>query len=220
MLINGQPLFRPSIWDYARVRKLYSTFVRGSLWQFQRAEVRAKDYLNVGCGPNTNNDLANLDYNWYPGVHVCWDITKPLPWGDQTLKGIYSEHCLEHITFADCLFAVKQFFRVLKPGGAVRIVVPDGELYIDLYNKARTGEKIEFPYPSEEEVTPMMSVNRIFQEFTHVFIYDEATMRLVMQQAGFVDIKRVSFMKGRDPKLLIDTEARAVESLYMEASKP
>jgi hypothetical protein len=75
MLINGQPLFRPSIWDYARVRKLYSAFVRGSLWQFRRAEVQAKDYLNVGCGPNTNNDLANLDYNWYPGVHVCWDIT-------------------------------------------------------------------------------------------------------------------------------------------------
>jgi hypothetical protein len=69
-------------------------------------------------------------------------------------------------------------------------------------------------------MTPMMSVNRIFQEFTHMFIYDEATMRLVMQQAGFVDIKRSSFMKGRDPKLLLDSEVRAVESLYMEASKP
>jgi hypothetical protein len=39
MLINGQPLFRPSIWNYARVRKLYSAFVRGSLYQFQRPEV-------------------------------------------------------------------------------------------------------------------------------------------------------------------------------------
>ncbi len=220
MRINGQPLFRSSIWDYARARKLYSSFVRGRASQVQRPEVRAKEYLNVGCGPNTNNDLANLDYNWYRGVHVCWDITKPLPWGDQTLKGIYSEHCLEHITFADCSFAMKQFFRVLKPGGSIRIVVPDGELYIDLYNRARTGEKIEFPYPSESEMTPMMSVNRIFQEFTHVFIYDEATMRLVMQQAGFVDIKRTSFMKGRDPKLLLDSEVRAVESLYIEASKP
>jgi hypothetical protein len=56
--------------------------------------------------------------------------------------------------------------------------LPDGELYIDLYNKARAGEKVEFPYPSEKEMTPM--VNRIFQEFTPVFIYDEATMRLVM----------------------------------------
>ena len=29
MRINGQPLFRSSIWDYARARKLYSAFVRG-----------------------------------------------------------------------------------------------------------------------------------------------------------------------------------------------
>jgi hypothetical protein len=52
----------------------------------------------------------------------------------------------------------------------------------------------------------------------HVFIYDETTMRLVMQQAGFVDIKRASFMKGRDPNLLLDTEVRSVESLYMVSS--
>src|SRR5215471_12220790 len=42
MLINGQPIFRPSIWDYTHVRKLYSAFVRGSLSQFQRPEVQAK----------------------------------------------------------------------------------------------------------------------------------------------------------------------------------
>jgi hypothetical protein len=87
---------------------------------------------------------------------------------------------------------MKQFFRVLKPGASIRIVVPDGEFYIPLYNKARAGEKIKFLSQRGK-----LSVNRIFQEFTHAFIYDEA----MMQQAGFVDIKRASFMRGRDPKL-------------------
>jgi hypothetical protein len=53
-----------------------------------------------------------------------------------------------------------------------------------------------------------------------VFIYDEATTRLAMQQAGLVDIRRASFVKGRDPNLLLGIKVRAVESLYMETSKP
>ena len=47
---------------------------------------------------------------------------------------------------------MKQLFRVLKPGASIRIVVPDGEFYIALYNKARAGEKIKFPYQSEREI--------------------------------------------------------------------
>ena len=65
-----------------------------------------------------------------------------------------------------------------------------------------------------------MCVNRIFREFTHIFIYDEETMSLLLRRAGFVTIRRESYMKGRDSKLLLDTEARAVESLYLEASVP
>jgi hypothetical protein len=35
--------------------------------------------------------------------------------------------------------------------------------------------------------------------------------------AGFRDIVKESYRRGRDPVMLIDTEHRAVESLYMEA---
>ena len=65
-------------------------------------------------------------------------------------------------------------------------------------------------FPAERELAARLGISRLTLR--------EAIREL--QQAGFVDIKRASFMKGRDPKLLLDTEARAVESLYMEASKP
>jgi predicted SAM-dependent methyltransferase len=218
MRINGQPLIRP-FWDYARIRKLYSQFARGSRLQF-RPELRADRYLNVGCGFNTNNNMVNLDYVWHRGVDICWDVTKRLPWQDGTMKGVFTEHCLEHIPFDACAFAITEFRRILQPGASVRIVVPDGELYIDLYRKAKAGESIEFPYQAPREVTPMMCVNRIFQEFTHVFIYDADTLGLLLRRAGFVDIKRETYLHGRDATLLLDTKARAVESLYMEASVP
>jgi hypothetical protein len=34
-------------------------------------EVQATDYLNVGRGTNTNNELAN---SWYRFAPICWDI--------------------------------------------------------------------------------------------------------------------------------------------------
>jgi len=218
LTINNQPLFRP-IWDYKRFRELYSGFLRGRHFQFNAA-VQAKDYLQVGCGPQPFTDMANLDYIWQRGVDVCWDVTKPLPWADRSLQGIFTEHCLEHISREGCAFALKEFRRILKPGAALRIVVPDGELYLDLYQKAKNGEKVEFPYQTADETTPIVSVNRIFREFTHIFIYDEETLRFMLERAGFVNIKRETFMRGRDAKLLRDTQARAVESLYIEASVP
>ena len=42
-------------------------------------------------------------------------------------------------------------------------------------------------------------------------------MGLLLSRAGFRDIVKESFRHGRDPAVLIDSEHRAVESLYMEA---
>ena len=65
-----------------------------------------------------------------------------------------------------------------------------------------------------------MRVNRIFREHGHLFIYDFDTMRQLMERNGFVSIKKETYRSGRLPALLRDTEHRAHESLYVEASKP
>jgi hypothetical protein len=65
-----------------------------------------------------------------------------------------------------------------------------------------------------------MSVNRIFRSHGHLFIHDFDILRQLLELNQFVDVKRESYGVGRDPKLLIDTASREVESLYVEASKP
>jgi hypothetical protein len=42
-------------------------------------------------------------------------------------------------------------------------------------------------------------------------------MRNLLVTAGFRNVERCSFRKGRDEALLIDTESRAPQSLYLEA---
>jgi hypothetical protein len=64
-----------------------------------------------------------------------------------------------------------------------------------------------------------MGVNRIMHSHGHQFIYDFETLRLMLGRVGFEEVSKVSFMRGSDDRLLLDTPRRAVESLYVEARK-
>ena len=206
--------------SYTKIQNLYSSIIRGKRFQLAQIELNSKEYLNVGCGLNLAAGFINLDYHWYPGVDICWDITQGFPFENKSMVGIYTEHCLEHVSFSDCSLVLTEFRRLLVPGGMVRIVVPDTELYLDLYQRAKSGDNVTFPYPETHIMTPMMYVNRIFRNYGHLYAYDAQTLAEMLSKAGFTNIQRVGFMIGRDSRLLIDSEVRAVESLYIEASSP
>jgi predicted SAM-dependent methyltransferase len=200
--------------DYSKIRGLYGLFLRGRRFQLRR--IREQLYLNVGCGPKLLNGFVNLDYLWVPGIDLCWDITEGIPLPDHSLQGIYSEHCLEHFDKTVTANIVRDFHRLLKPKGTLRIVIPDAELYINLYLQARAGESVKFPYV-EGKCLPIDPLNRIFREHGHLYAYDFCSMQEMILSAGFSSVTKMCFMNGRDPKLLVDSPERAIESLYVEA---
>ena len=211
--------FKRPITSYKKVHKLLSTIMRGHSLFINKKNISNKILLNVGCGENPLKEFVNLDYAWYPDIDICWDITrKKYPFADAKFEGIFTEHCFEHLTFEKVSENLKEFHRLLKPGGTVRIVVPDGQIYFDLYQKKKIDSSVVLPY-GENEATPMISINRIFRDHGHLFIYDFETFALMLGEVGFKEIKKCSFREGRDKRLLIDKQERAVESLYVEASK-
>ncbi len=110
----------------------------------------------------------------------------------------------------------------MRPGAVLRTITPDGELY---FRECLKGPEAEVPYAEEDVarypfVTPMISVNRIFREHGHQFIWDFDTMREALARIGFADVTKCRYLEGLDPKLLRDTEHRRVELLYVEARKP
>jgi len=210
--------YRP-LTSYAKVQAFITPLARGKSWAIRKTRIKDKTLLNIGCGPNSKDNFINLNFEWTPGIDICWDITaERIPLASNSMEGIFTEHCLEHITFEQCFENLKEFHRLLKPGGTIRIVVPDAEVYFDLYQARKTNKSVQLPYGENEE-TPVISINRIFRSHEHLFIYDFETMALLLQKAGFHGMKKESFGTGRDSRLLIDQASRAVESLYVEATK-
>jgi predicted SAM-dependent methyltransferase len=218
---NTRVSWRRPIHSYAKVQWLISALIRNR-GVFANKKM-AGCYLDLGCGPNATPDFCNLDYTWHPGVDVCWDVTRGLPFADHYIGGIFTEHMLEHLPFADALTLLAECRRILRIGGVLRVVVPDGQLYLSEYAKHVAGETAHMPYADGDKgafpiATPIVSLNRIFRDHGHQFIWDYETLRLALLRCGFMNVERRSFGKGADPRLLRDTEGRAVESLYVEAN--
>jgi predicted SAM-dependent methyltransferase len=216
--------------SYARIRSGIGALIRNRRFQLRRPRVRELVYLDIGCGPNAHAECINLDYLWHPRVDVCWDITRGLPFPDATMRGVFSEHCLEHFPRTAAIALLHEIRRVLALGGVLRVVVPDAGLYLDTYARLSAGDpSAAFPYQTEETRdplwTPLASVNRVYYQdrespFGHRMMYDFALLRRLLEHTGFIDISRRSFGQGSDPRLLNDSPSRACESLYVEARCP
>jgi predicted SAM-dependent methyltransferase len=197
-----------------------SWVARNNPMQRYSRRVREAQYLNAGCGRKAHLGFLNLDYIWQPGVDLLWDLNWRLPFRDGALKGIYTEHCMEHLPFELVTDHVLcEFQRVLAPGGRLRLIVPDGGLYLKLYAEAATDPSVSFPLYDQACVTPIMYVNRCFRDHDHLYAYDFETFRYFLLKAHFSSIERRGFMDGADPALLLDSPERAPESLYLEAVK-
>jgi len=201
-----------SLSSYSKVQEAVSAVIRNRR-PFMQFKTKGY-YLDIGCGPNMHPQYINLDYTWKPGMDICCDVTKGLPLTDSYVRGIFTEHCLEHLPFEAVPFVLKECLRVMMPGGLIRVIVPDLEIYVRALVSSSP-----IPY-GDGDATPAVSFNHIFYEHDHKFVYDSATMSLLLHDAGFVEIAPQSFGKGADPILIVDTPSRAIESLYIEAQKP
>jgi|HubBroStandDraft_2_1064218.scaffolds.fasta_scaffold390884_2 predicted SAM-dependent methyltransferase len=72
--------------------------------------------INFGCGGNILEGWTNVD------AEV--DITKPLPYADNTVDFILAEHICEHVTGPQFLRFLDECHRILKSTGTLRICMP------------------------------------------------------------------------------------------------
>ncbi len=104
--------------------------------------------LNVGCGSHFDREWTNVDLfdNEYVEFH---DIRRGLPYPEAGFHAVYSSHVLEHLVPDQGRALMREMFRVLRPGGVCRTVVPDLETicreylrYLELTSTQPTGENL------------------------------------------------------------------------------
>jgi SAM-dependent methyltransferase len=208
-------------------QSLVALLVRNRWFQLLRRRIANIAYLDIGCGPKSHSEFINLDYSWRPGVDICWNVARGLPFADGSLRGVYSEHCLEHLSMPDAMHLLREIRRVLATDGIARIVVPDAELYLRTYTEhVDAHESRPFPYQHLEQDngvwTPLVSVNRLFYHdrdspLGHRTMFDFQLLTAVLKESGFSRVVRQEYGHGADKTLLIDSPEREVESLYVEA---
>ena len=93
-------------------------------------------FVNLGCGSRHHPTWLNID-RWVPDSSIQGhDLRKGIPLPDESADVIYHSHVLEHFDRDSGREFLRDCFRVLKPTGVVRVVVPDLEKIVSLYLKA------------------------------------------------------------------------------------
>lgn len=158
-------------------------------------ELHSTRKLQLGAGTHALEGWFNTDVNpSSPGIFFL-DSTKPFPFDNAIFDYIFSEHHLEHLSYREGMFALKECYRTLKPGGKLRIATPDLEALIGLYSFNLTTIQQRYVQfitdrflPDVHCYNPVFVINNAFRNWGHQFLYDKTTLQQVMEEVGFTDI--------------------------------
>ena len=170
--------------------------------------------LHLGCGGERKVGWINIDLLGDP-VDVAWNMASPLPFDSGSVAAIFHEHLLEHLPLRASDAFMQECYRVLRPGGILRIGVPDAGSLISSY--AGDQSYLEEMHPGRP--TALLAVQELFYWHRHCAMFDVETLGLLFRAGGFPDPGQREF-GDTDLDQAPDTERRRAETLYMEARKP
>lgn len=196
----------------------------------------AEPRLQIGTGPNPLPGWLNTTLTPFQPGTTFLDASRPFPIPAASFALIFGEHVIEHLEFHEAALMLDECFRVLRPGGRLRLATPDLAQVIALYT--RPGAPPQNAYirwimdtfrPQIGEYNPAHVINQSFHGWRHKFIYDAPTLLQALKNAGFTDIQRLEPGESDDERLrgieqhgdLVDNDAAMrYETMVYEAQKP
>jgi predicted SAM-dependent methyltransferase len=213
-------------------------------------------YVNVGCGLVAPADWINLDGSlsvllgnhpliervagrvlglskaaWPSGIRH-WDVRDGLPFGDGGVDGVYASHFLEHLSYRDAGAFLADCRRVLRPGGTIRIIVPDLQAITAEYLRATSSDRAEGAAdrflealaccPVTDDSVWLIRRLRAWKQLNvHKWMYDEMSLCGRVRAAGFTDVHRCGFMES-DLRCVrtVEREISFVHGLCVEGRTP
>lgn len=163
----------------------------------------------------------------YPKQAAYGDVTRRLPVRDESAACVYCSHLLEHLTRFDCRKALAETFRILRPGGIFRMVLPDLALLVKRFNESEDiGRAHVFMRDSllgtESRPRGLRRVlPAMFTHGDHQWMWEQRSLTKELHDSGFENIRRATIgdsgIAAFEP---VEDERRWTDSLGMQCNKP
>ena len=180
-------------------------------------------HLHVGCGEKYLPGFVNIDGNRLRKLDLWLDIRNGLPFQSSSVDSIYTSQMLEHF-FSDELDGIlTECYRVLKPGGGIRISVPNLRNAIVAYMDENSSWFSHWPH-DRKSLGGRFS-NFIFCDGQHRNAFDFDYFVELLSSAGFSEVVETKHACSRlyDGEVLRHFEPEQFpefpHSLYIEAFK-
>lgn len=99
-------------------------------------------HVHLGCGPIDIPGFVNVDIQPLAHVHYVSSISRLPMFRDHSIDLVYACHVLEHISHLRVDETLREWRRILKPGGVLRLSVPDFDLLVAMREKEGDVEAI------------------------------------------------------------------------------
>lgn len=172
----------------------------------------------------------------FPASVRFGDIVRGLPVADNSASAVYASHVLEHLAYDDFGTALRNTYRILKPGGVFRFIVPDlrarAELYLARTSSGDPDAAKSFMTNShlgltQQPRTLASRVRTLLGHSAHLWMWDEPAVCDFLKKVGFVDIRRCHFGDAEDVAFQqvecrerFHNERLDIEEVAIEARKP
>jgi predicted SAM-dependent methyltransferase len=136
--------------------------------------------LHVGCGMVDAAGYVNIDLLDAPHVHIQRPIDDLSVFAEGCADLVYASHCLEHFGYRHSRTVLAEWSRVLRPGGWLRLAVPDFGVLARAYVAGA---------PLQEVQGPLLGGQDYRLNF-HAACFDQALLTDLMTSVGLTDIRR------------------------------
>jgi predicted SAM-dependent methyltransferase len=196
--------------------------------------LRTHEVKKLHLGGGGLRDWLNSDLCPSHWKIVRLDATQAFPLPDASFSFVFSEHMIEHVPVAGARRMLAECYRVLRPGGRIRLATPDLARVVrihaatdptsqDYLRWAIAHNRLPADLPADAVV-----INSLFHDHGHQFLYDEPALAALLRAGGFGEVRRYAPGESEQPELsglemhhiVIGQAANNFETLVLEARKP
>jgi predicted SAM-dependent methyltransferase len=151
----------------------------------QRATAKEDVKLHIGCGERYIPGFIHIDVRKLPHVDYVTSADKLDMFKDNSVDLVYACHILEHFRRNQILDVLREWHRVLKHGGILRIAVPDFQQLVEVYLKTNDLKLI----------LGLLVGGQDYPENIHYTIFDYSYLSDILKEVGFKNIRKYDWQQ-------------------------